>query len=102
MITRLYNNEEYTLVALRYQCINCNVIVDKLFSRCECGKISIQRGQRKDRNDARDVSIWKSKVGTTILQSVFDKSADYAGKPTSPAPIPKPAPVRADAPTEGA
>jgi hypothetical protein len=72
MTTRLHTNEVYTLVHPRYQCTACNDIVEKLFSKCRCGKVMIQRGQRKDKNEARDVSIWKSASGTVLLQKLVD------------------------------
>lgn len=72
MTSIYYNDEEYTLSKPRYQCLACNQVVEKLFSSCECGKVMIQRGQRKDMNDVRDVSVWKSKSGKMLSQIILD------------------------------
>ena len=73
MTTIHYNDDTYTLFKPRYQCLICNDVVEKLFSRCLCGKIIIQRGERKDMNDARDVSIWRSKSGRILPQHELDR-----------------------------
>jgi hypothetical protein len=73
MTTIHYNDDEYTIFTPRYQCLTCNDIAEKLFSRCICGKVIIQRGVRKDMNDARDVSIWKSKNGKILPQHELDR-----------------------------
>ena len=73
MTTIYYNDDTYFLRNPRYQCLTCNEIVERLFHVCSCGKVIIQRGQRKDMNDARDVSIWISKSGRILPQYVLDR-----------------------------
>jgi len=73
MGTIYYNDDVYTLFKPRYQCLSCDQIVEQLFGTCKCGKVMIQRGNRKDMSDTRDVSIWKSKSGKILPQRELDR-----------------------------
>lgn len=68
-----FDDDIYTLITPRYQCSSCNQIVGQLFIQCSCGKLIIQRGQKKGFYPVRDVSVWKSKNGKVLPQFVVDK-----------------------------
>jgi len=96
-----HNNEKYFMTQWRLQCLNCSFIVEEVNPICNCGRIVIKNGRRfGEYFPYKDVSIWRNKFGSRLDQCIIDHF--YAGKPTNPAPIPKPAPVRADAATLGA
>lgn len=75
-----FDDEIYILNTLRYQCLKCDQIVEKLFGSCKCGNLMIQRGQRKGFHTVRDVSVWKSKSGKVLPQFILDRHFNLRGE----------------------
>jgi hypothetical protein len=69
-----YDGQKYTLEKWRLQCLNCHDVVQTWSGNCDCRLIVIQNGRRTyPYFPVHDVSIWLSKSGSVLPQSIVNK-----------------------------
>jgi hypothetical protein len=68
-----YNEEQYSMVEWRVQCLNCDSILQRWNGICSCGLVVVKDGNRVwPYPPVRDVSVWKSPTGRILPQRVLD------------------------------